>query len=53
MRTRTELGSALRAWRGRVGPADVGLPVGGGRRVPGLRREELAVLRERVASAAR
>ncbi|MDT0270788.1 helix-turn-helix transcriptional regulator [Streptomyces sp. DSM 44915] len=44
MSTPTELGTALRAWRGRVGPADVGLPAGGDRRVPGLRREELAVL---------
>jgi transcriptional regulator with XRE-family HTH domain len=40
----TELGTALRAWRERIGPAEVGLPAGGNRRVPGLRREELAVL---------
>nr|BFF17758.1 hypothetical protein GCM10025730_12790 [Promicromonospora thailandica] len=44
MRTHTELGAALRAWRGRIGPADVGMPSGGDRRVPGLRREELALL---------
>jgi transcriptional regulator with XRE-family HTH domain len=44
MGTRTELGTALRAWRERTGPADVGLPVGRDRRVPGLRREELALL---------
>ncbi|MHB9757263.1 helix-turn-helix transcriptional regulator [Streptomyces sp. BYX5S] len=44
MSTHTELGPALRAWRDRIGPADVGLPVAGNRRVPGLRREELAVL---------
>ncbi|MFJ9085731.1 helix-turn-helix transcriptional regulator [Streptomyces sp. NPDC102384] len=44
MGTHTELGTALRAWRGRIRPADVGLPAGGNRRVPGLRREELAVL---------
>jgi transcriptional regulator with XRE-family HTH domain len=40
----TQLGAALRAWRERVTPADVGLPAGGDRRVPGLRREELALL---------
>ncbi|GIH93865.1 helix-turn-helix transcriptional regulator [Planobispora siamensis] len=35
----------LRVRRGRIGPADVGLPTGpGARRTPGLRREELAVL---------
>lgn len=44
MGTRTELASALRAWRERIGPADVGMPVAGDRRVPGLRREELALL---------
>ncbi|MFE7051516.1 helix-turn-helix transcriptional regulator [Streptomyces californicus] len=44
MTTHTELGPALRAWRERIGPATVGLPVAGNRRVPGLRREELAVL---------
>ncbi|MBU2669106.1 helix-turn-helix transcriptional regulator [Actinoplanes bogorensis] len=43
-RTRTELGLALRSWRERVAPADVGLPPGSDRRVPGLRREELALL---------
>jgi transcriptional regulator with XRE-family HTH domain len=40
----SELGRALRRWRERLGPADVGLPVGGRRRAPGLRREELAGL---------
>ncbi|MFE2358278.1 helix-turn-helix transcriptional regulator [Streptomyces parvulus] len=44
MTTHTELGPALRAWRERIGPAAVGLPTAGNRRVPGLRREELAVL---------
>ncbi|MEU9356901.1 helix-turn-helix transcriptional regulator [Streptomyces sp. NPDC048301] len=44
MTTHTDLGPALRAWRERIGPAAVGLPVTGVRRVPGLRREELAVL---------
>ncbi|MFF8680907.1 helix-turn-helix transcriptional regulator [Streptomyces sp. NPDC015237] len=44
MTTHTELGPALRAWRERIGPAAVGLPIAGNRRVPGLRREELAVL---------
>jgi transcriptional regulator with XRE-family HTH domain len=35
----------LRARRGRIGPAEVGLPAGPGlRRAPGLRREELAAL---------
>jgi transcriptional regulator with XRE-family HTH domain len=38
------LGEFLRAQRGRIAPADVGLPDRGGRRVPGLRREELASL---------
>jgi transcriptional regulator with XRE-family HTH domain len=40
----TELATALRAWRERVSPADVGLPSGGRRRAVGLRREELAAL---------
>ncbi|WP_036725321.1 helix-turn-helix transcriptional regulator [Patulibacter minatonensis] len=40
-----ELRQFLRTRRGRVDPADVGLPPGDGpRRVPGLRREELARL---------
>jgi transcriptional regulator with XRE-family HTH domain len=40
-----ELGEFLRARRGRLGPADVGLPAGlGSRRTPGLRREELAAV---------
>lgn len=35
----------LRIRRGRIGPAEVGLPTGpGARRTPGLRREELAAL---------
>ena len=37
-------GEFLKASRARVTPEDVGLPVGGRRRVPGLRREELAQL---------
>lgn len=44
MATGSELGSALRAWRRRVAPAEAGLPDGGDRRTPGLRREELALL---------
>jgi transcriptional regulator with XRE-family HTH domain len=44
MKTHTELGAALRAWRGRISPADIGMPTGGDRRVPGLRREELALM---------
>ncbi|TCC41045.1 helix-turn-helix transcriptional regulator [Kribbella speibonae] len=39
-----ELGRTLHAWRDRVTPAEVGLPPGGKRRAPGLRREELAHL---------
>ncbi|MFI1394829.1 helix-turn-helix domain-containing protein [Streptomyces sp. NPDC020681] len=39
-----ELGAALRRWRDRVAPAAAGLPAGRGRRAPGLRREELALL---------
>jgi transcriptional regulator with XRE-family HTH domain len=35
---------AIRAWRDRVSPAEVGLLSGGDRRSPGLRREELASL---------
>lgn len=38
------LGPTLRAWRNRVPPTAVGLPQGRGRRVGGLRREELAEL---------
>ena len=44
---RAELGAFLRARRGQVQPADVGLPGGGAsgrRRTPGLRREEVAQL---------
>lgn len=43
--TGAELGEFLRSRRARLRPEDVGLPVfGGRRRVPGLRREELAQL---------
>ncbi|MFJ3202947.1 helix-turn-helix domain-containing protein [Streptomyces sp. NPDC086989] len=38
------LGQALRHWRDRTRPQDLGLPIGGVRRAPGLRREELAQL---------
>ncbi|NES15133.1 MULTISPECIES: helix-turn-helix domain-containing protein [Micromonospora] len=42
---RGALGEFLRNRRGRIGPAEVGLPAGTGRRqTPGLRREELAAL---------
>jgi len=41
---RTPLAAYLRARRGRLKPEDVGLPDDGGRRVPGLRREEVATL---------
>lgn len=40
----TELGDYLRSRRALVTPADVGLPDTGHRRVPGLRREEVALL---------
>lgn len=40
----TELATALRNWRDRTSPAEVGLPTGARRRVPGLRREDLAAL---------
>ena len=40
----TGLGEYLRARRALVRPEDAGLPARGGRRVPGLRREELAAL---------
>jgi transcriptional regulator with XRE-family HTH domain len=39
-----ELGEFLKTRRGRIRPEDVGLPALGRRRVPGLRREELAQL---------
>ncbi|MFF1675702.1 helix-turn-helix domain-containing protein [Streptomyces sp. NPDC058256] len=38
------LGNYLRARRDLVDPKDIGLPGGGRRRVPGLRREEVALL---------
>ncbi|WP_181442134.1 helix-turn-helix transcriptional regulator [Streptomyces tateyamensis] len=41
---RTALANFLRSRRARLSPQDVGLPAGGRRRTPGLRREELAVL---------
>ncbi|MGW4607999.1 helix-turn-helix transcriptional regulator [Streptomyces sp. NPDC004532] len=41
---RIELREFLRSRRARVSPADVGMPAGGRRRTPGLRREEVAVL---------
>ncbi|WNM31697.1 helix-turn-helix transcriptional regulator [Streptomyces sp. Li-HN-5-11] len=41
---RTELSKFLRSRRARLKPEDVGLPSHGRRRVPGLRREELAQL---------
>lgn len=42
--SRNQLGDFLRAQRARVTPQDVGLPAITGRRVAGLRREEVAVL---------
>ncbi|GAA2711628.1 helix-turn-helix transcriptional regulator [Actinoplanes palleronii] len=44
MDTTNALGDFLRARRAAVSPGDVGLPPGTRRRVPGLRREELAML---------
>ncbi|QFG26304.1 helix-turn-helix transcriptional regulator [Actinomadura sp. WMMB 499] len=43
-RRRAELRDFLRTRRARLTPADVGMPDGGRRRTPGLRREEVAVL---------
>ncbi|MEU7881724.1 helix-turn-helix transcriptional regulator [Microbispora bryophytorum] len=40
----SEFGQAVRRWRDRVSPEAAGLPLGGQRRAPGLRREELALL---------
>jgi transcriptional regulator with XRE-family HTH domain len=42
MNPRSELGAFVRACRDRTSPADVGLPDSRRRRVPGLRREEVA-----------
>lgn len=42
--SRSEFGAAVRRWRDRTAPEAVGLPEGGRRRAPGLRREELAML---------
>jgi transcriptional regulator with XRE-family HTH domain len=39
---RRELGDFLRAHRARLTPTSLGLPMGGRRRTPGLRREEVA-----------
>jgi len=39
-----ELGAFLRSRREATSPEDVGLPAGGRRRTPGLRRSELATL---------
>ncbi|MER6775876.1 MULTISPECIES: helix-turn-helix transcriptional regulator [unclassified Streptomyces] len=44
MSDRTPLGEFLRARREGLGPRDAGLPAHGRRRVPGLRREEVALL---------
>jgi hypothetical protein len=41
---RAGLAAALKTARGRLSPADVGLPAGTRRRVAGLRREEVALL---------
>lgn len=44
MATMNHFGMTLRGWRERMSPQDIGLEAGGERRVPGLRREELARL---------
>ena len=44
MLNRGELATFLRTRRGRLRPADVGLPSAGRRRTPGLRRQEVAQL---------
>ncbi|WP_399880551.1 helix-turn-helix transcriptional regulator [Streptomyces sp. BBFR51] len=41
---RVELARVVKAARARIAPEEVGLPTGPGRRVAGLRREEVAVL---------
>lgn len=43
-RRRAALAEFLKTRRARLSPADVGLPSGGRRRTPGLRREEVALL---------
>jgi len=43
-RSRIELAEFLRSRRERLSPEEVGLPSGGRRRTPGLRREEVATL---------
>ncbi|MFI0420524.1 helix-turn-helix transcriptional regulator [Spongiactinospora sp. 9N601] len=43
-RRTAEIREFLRSRRARLTPQDVGMPAGGGRRAPGLRREEVAVL---------
>jgi transcriptional regulator with XRE-family HTH domain len=44
MTAQNKLGEFIRAHRERIKPEDIGLPGGGRRRTPGLRREELAQL---------
>src|ERR671912_2725110 len=44
MDTRSEIREFLTSRRARITPEQVGLPTYGSRRVPGLRREEVAVL---------
>ena len=46
------LGDYLRARRGLIDPVDAGLPATGTRRVPGLRREEAAMLAQNGEIAA-
>lgn len=43
-RTRSDLSDFLVRHRAKLTPSDVGLPITGGRRTPGLRREEVAQL---------
>jgi transcriptional regulator with XRE-family HTH domain len=42
--TTGQFGQAVRRWRDQVAPETEGLPAGGQRRAPGLRREELSLL---------
>lgn len=44
MAAMNHFGMTLRGWRERISPQDSGLEAGGERRIPGLRREELARL---------
>ena len=48
MDNRTEVRDFLVSRRAKLTPAQAGLPAGGNRRVPGLRRSEVAALAETI-----